>query len=441
MPVWPGTTYHLPIPTTFQPRQAIARSVNHNDRSIVGLVMVAHAMVHTYELSVPILLLIWMAEFGVNEATISLVVSAGFALFGLGALPGGVLVDRFGSGPLITACLLGMGGSFLLLGLAPNLLVVAAALLLWGLAASVYHPSGLALISRGVTERGSAFAYHGMAGNLGIALGPLITSLLLLVYDWRIVVGLLAIPAGAAALYAARVNVDERAAVSADGGKNAESEPISSVSEFVEESRALFVGGFALVLTVAMMSGLYYRGSLTFLPALITEFLGFDGATVTVAGFAFDIARDELSRYVYSGLLMVGVIGQYTGGKLTDRFPVEYGILFGFGALALIALLIVPAASAGVIPFLLIGVALGFTLFLVQPIYQASIAEYSPAEARGLSYGYTYLFVFGVGAIGGVIAGTLLTYFSPMVLFTVLAGFGAIGSTLGFVLIRRSQDV
>ncbi|MFC6732642.1 MULTISPECIES: MFS transporter [unclassified Haladaptatus] len=413
--------------------------MNRNDKSIVGLVMVAHAMVHTYELSIPILLLIWMAEFGVNEATISLVVSAGFALFGIGALPSGVLVDRFGSGPLITACLLGMGGSFLLLGLAPNLLVVAAALLLWGVAASVYHPSGLALISRGVTERGSAFAYHGVAGNLGIALGPLVTSLLLLAYDWRIVVGLLAIPAGLAALYAGRVKVDEQAAVTADGGEETDSEPISSVSEFVSESRALFVGGFALVLTVAMMSGLYYRGALTFLPALITEFLGFDGTTVQLAGFSFDIARDELSRYVYSGLLMVGVMGQYAGGKLTDRVPVEYGIMAGFGTLSVIALVIVPAAAIGVIPFLLVGVALGFTLFMVQPIYQASIAEYTPAAARGLSYGYTYFFVFGVGAAGGVIAGTLLTYFSPMVLFTVLACFGATGSLIGFVLSRRAQ--
>lgn len=67
--------------------------------------MASHAMVHTYELSIPILMTVWLVEFPVTSAT-------------LGTMP----------------------------GIAGITLVLA----LWGIAASAYHPAGLALISNGV---------------------------------------------------------------------------------------------------------------------------------------------------------------------------------------------------------------------------------------------------------------------------------------------------
>jgi MFS family permease len=431
--------------------------VNRNDRSIVGLAMLAHGMVHTYELSIPIFLTIWLVEFSVidlgvatfpvNAATLGVVLTAGYGLFGLGALPGGVLVDRIGSRRLITACLLGMAGSFLLLAVAPGVPTVALALLVWGAAASVYHPAGLAMISKGVEQRGTGFAYHGIAGNLGIGLGPLLAAVLLLFLDWRQVAGVLAIPALGAALFAARVEVDESAAVSADGGDSKASAGVASFAEFREESRLLFAGGFALVFLVVMCSGLYYRGVLTFLPGLLEGYPGFEPVAVAslvpapvadALGLGAGSGRAiEPTRYFYSGLLVVGVVGQYLGGKLTDRIPVEWGITGGFAVLAVIALVFVPVAGLGLGPLLVVGALLGVALFSVQPFYQATVAEYTPAGTRGLSYGYTYLGVFGVGALGATVAGTILTYAGPGVLFLTLAGFGAVASVVGVVLARR----
>ena len=47
--------------------------------------MVGHAMVHTYELAVPILVTVWLAEFSATAATLGAAVSVGYALFGAGA--------------------------------------------------------------------------------------------------------------------------------------------------------------------------------------------------------------------------------------------------------------------------------------------------------------------------------------------------------------------
>jgi len=413
--------------------------VNRNDRAIVGLVMLAHAMVHTYELSIPILVSIWLGPElfpGLTEATIGLSVTVGMALFGLGALPAGVLADAYGSQRLIVGCLVGMGVSFLLLGIAPSIPLVTVALVLWGLAASVYHPSGLSLISKGVDERGRAFAFHGMAGNLGIALGPLVTTLLLVAFDWRTVVTVLALPAGIAAAVALRVDVDEAAAVQADGGSDHGGEEsadarasgsVASIGEFLADSRRLFAGAFLAVFGVVMLSGLYYRGVLTFLPELLGDLRMF--APVTIGG-----AELQPARYVYAGLLMVGMAGQYLGGYLTDRLPTEWGIAGAFGLLAVVTLAFLPAADAGLVPLLVASAGLGFFLFTVQPLYQATVAEYTPAGSRGLSYGYTYLGVFGVGALGAAVAGTVLTYASATGLFLVLAAFAATASGLGVVL-------
>src|SRR6056297_3910429 len=197
--------------------------MDDNDRAIVSFTGLAHALVHTYELSIPILVVVWLTEFPVTTTTLGTVVAVGYGLFGAGALPGGVLTDRYGSNTLVTVCLVGMGASFLLLSVAPNVPTIAVALGLWGLAASVYHPAGLALISTGVEARGTGFAYHGMAGNAGIALGPLVTAVLLLVADWRVVAAALVVPAVVAVGYARTAEFDETAAVSVDGGDSAES--------------------------------------------------------------------------------------------------------------------------------------------------------------------------------------------------------------------------
>jgi MFS family permease len=429
--------------------------MNGNDRSIVGLVMLAHGMVHTYELSLPIFVSIWLVEFdvlrvagmevAVTQATLGLIVTAGYALFGLGALPGGIVVDRIGSRRLIAACLFGMGGAFLLLGAAPNLLVVAFALLAWGATASVYHPAGLTLISKGVTERGTGFAYHGIAGNLGIGLGPLVTATLLLVMDWTTVALVLAVPAGVAGLYALRAEFDETAGVdgvAADGGGGSSAGTgVDSLGEFVTASRHLFVGAFAVVFVVVVANGLFYRGVLTFLPNLLEGLPGFEPVALSAIVPGLDGAGRTLDpeRYFYAGLLLVGVAGQYVGGKLTDRLPPEYGIAAAFAVLAVLAVAFLPVAALGIGPLLVFGALFGVTLFTAQPLYQAAVADHTPAGTRGLSYGYTYLGGFGVGALGGALAGAILTYADAGALFATLAGIALVASTFALLLIRRER--
>jgi len=415
--------------------------MNGNDRAITGFTMVGHAMVHTYELSIPILMTVWLVEFPVTSATLGSVVAVGYGLFGIGALPGGVLVDRFGSRRLIVACLFGMGVAFLSLGVMPGIGGIAAAIALWGVAASVYHPAGLALISNGVEKRGAAFAYHGMAGNVGIAGGPFVTALLLLAADWRTAAMALAVPALGAAVAGATVDFDETAAVAAADGGTTPATDIDSLPGFLTATRELFTVGFLTVFVLVLFNGLYYRGMLTFLPNLLGDFLDplVDVAPDEGIGPIPDgpLAREfDLSQYLYAGLLAVGIGGQYVGGRLTDAVEPERGLTAMLAGLVAIALVFVPASRT--LPTLLgVSVALGFVLFAMQPLSQATIANHSPPGHRGLSFGYTYLAIFGIGALGASITGVALTYGSPTAVFVLLAGFAAVALALGLSVLAR----
>lgn len=408
--------------------------MNGNDRSIAGFTMLAHGTFHTYELSIPLFVVIWLDVFDVSAFVLGIVVSIGYGLIGVGALPSGVLADQYGSRRLIVAAVLGMGAGFFLLALAPNVYTLCAAIVVWGAAASIYHPAGLSLISRGAEERGTVFAYHGVGGNVGTAFGPLLAALLLIFLDWRVVVVALAVPAIAVVILGSSIEFDETAATAADGGEQSPSETDESDDGFdlrgiVADSRLLFTTGFALAFVIVMLYGTYYRGLLTFMPDMIADLPQF--GTYTIMG-----QSAEPSQYIYTGLLMVGILGQYAGGRVTDHVRTEYALLATLTALAVLAVVFLPAASVGVAPFLAVCAVLGFCLYATAPIYQVVIAEYAAEDVHGLSYGYTYLGMFGIGAGGAALAGALLTYFSAPVLLGALGAIALLAAGLVVVVLR-----
>jgi len=424
------------------------------ERRIVGFTAGSHGLVHTYELSIPILLTVWVEEFSTTAAALGVVVTLGYGLFGVGALPGGILVDRIGSKPLILACLVGMAGSFLLVSLAPTLPVLAAAVAIWGLTASVYHPAGLSLLSKSIDRRGTALGYHGIGGNLGIALGPLATALLLLAFDWRLVTAALALPPVAVAAYGVTVDADgsdsgvpgdtdgpdSDGPADADGSEEASADGTKgevSASSIVADTRLLAGGGFVIVFAFVTFSGLYYRTFLTFLPDLLGDVLGGLVDLRLVDPDSPYADQFDVGRYLYVAVLTIGVFGQYLGGRIADRVPPERGLIALMAVLSALALLFVPATAA-VGTFVAASLALGVALFTVQPLSQATVAAHSPSEARGLSFGYTYVGIFGVGALGSTLAGTVLTRAGPRELFVVLAVIAALGAVSASAVSRFS---
>jgi len=394
-----------------------------NDRGVVTFTALAHALFHTYELSIPLFIGVWMVEFDASAALVGTVVGAGYALVGIGAPVSGVLSDRLGSRRLITLSVVGMGCGFALVSLADSVVVLGGAMLVWGAFASLYHPAGLSLISRSAEERGTVFAYHGAGGNVGTAFGPLVTALLLLTVTWQFAVGLLALLAFVAALVGLRIEFD------AVGGDGTTASLGAEVRRTVAESRALFGAAFTVAFVAILLYGTYYRGLLTFLPDVLAE----SPSLVPIDLFGHEV---DPAQYVYTGLLTVGIAGQYAGGRLTDRVPSTAAFVAAFAVLAGLAVAFPVARSGGIVPLVGVCLALGFVVYGTAPIYQVVIAEHAADDAHGRSYGFTYLAMFGVGAAGASLAGVVLTHATSSVLFGALGVVAAVGCGFGLWLRR-----
>ncbi|WP_293029305.1 MFS transporter [Natronococcus sp.] len=403
--------------------------MDRNDRRIARFTMLGHATFHLYELTIPLFVVVWLEAFDVSAAVLGTVVAVGYALIGIGALPSGALADSYGSKRLVVLSMAGMGGGFVLIALAPSLPLLAVALVLWGAAASLYHPAGLSLITRGSERQGTVLAYHGVAGNVGTAVGPLVAALLLTFLDWRLVAGLFAVPAILAILVAGRLEFAERTATDSKESATTDADGFSAI---VAQSRVLFVGSFLLVFAIAVLAGTYYRGLFTFLPDVLAGLPVFE--PVEIAGETF-----EPSQYAYAGLLLVGAAGQYAGGRLSDSRSPERTIVAVFLALIVVSLSFPVVTSFGLLATVAICALLGFFVFMEAPIHQALIGEYVAADVQGLSFGYTYLGVFGIGAAGASIAGIALTYGGTALLFVALAALPTGGLLLAATLLARSR--
>ena len=398
--------------------------LNQNDKAIANFTMLGHSLVHWFETSIPIFLVVWLGEFPeTSVAVFGIVVALGYAPFGLGALPAGILADQYGPKRMVLFCVGGMSIAFFLLAFARSVVTILLALILWGVAASVYHPSGLALISTGAEERGSVFAYHGIAGNVGIALGPFVTATLLMFgLQWQTVAAVLAVPGLIGIVYGFYVTFDPAAATEADDV--AASGEAMSLSELVSNSRQLFMSAFALVFLIVTFEGLFYRGVLTYLPEILHEM-----PAIAVLDLPTNLEGIEPADYIYVGLLIIGISGQYVGGKLTDRVSAESGLAALFLLFAALAIVFIPASTMGLGTVIILCAALGFVLFAIQPFYQEAVAIHTPPDTRGLSYGFTYLGEFGLGATSIALGGLALG-FDRRLFFILLAGFATTGLLL-----------
>src|SRR3989449_831482 len=230
--------------------------MRREDRRVVAVLGFLHGVVHANILSIPVFLLAWKTEFGVDDVTLGLLAAAGYGLYGLGAVPFGFLADRGTPARLLLLCAGGIAVSMLGVAASPSVPLLAVSLGALGLFSGIYHPTGLSIISRAVAEQGRGMGWHGMGGSLGIASGPAYVGTALAVgWSWRPVASLLVIPGlvSLALLTFARLPTETSTAV-----------PATSRAHVGLLSRS-----FAFILLVYMFAGFAYQGGLPFLPRFV----------------------------------------------------------------------------------------------------------------------------------------------------------------------------
>lgn len=384
------------------------------EKRVLSITCLGHALSHVYILIFATALIALRNEFQVSLTQITRIGTLSYLVYGLGAFPSGILAARTNAKFTLRLFYLLSGLAAALIGLTDSLALFTAGLILLGLAGSLYHVSGLTLISHVMEKRGRAMGLHGVAGSAGIALTPALTGLIISALGWREAYLILAAPGLAGFLFLLLDRTIPQAHV--------------EMHESASQKRGMLPIHVILVAAGVMcVNGLIYRGFMTMLPTYISE-------NVRIAGFSGVVTGGVFSTVILS----VGMIGQFTGGHLSDR-------------MSMIRLYL--AAVALTLPFmLLIGftenmslvvAALLFALFHFpqQPIENHLIAHLIPPRLVSWGYGIKFTLTFGVGSFAAGLAGLVADNQGLSSVFLALAGLIVLSALLIALLIPKEKEI
>jgi MFS family permease len=337
-----------------------------NERRVLLLAGVAHFSAHFFELMFPTIAVALALETGTPLAEVLGWSFVGYLLFGLGALPAGLLTDRLGGRRMLVGGLLGTGVAALGAGYASPGRPLALLLAAIGLASSVAHPASMSIISHTVAARGRALAVNGIFGNAGIALTPAVTAVLVARLGWQRTYFAVGLVVCALAAVFATVPLDERPL-------RRESQPVGA------SGREWGLVLFALLCLTSALGGISYRATTLAQPAYFAE-------RVSLLGYG------ATTSLVY----LLGIGGQYLGGVFADRHDLRW-LYLAFHAASIPALLLV----AGTHELALVASASTFIFFSLgmQPIENSLFARFTPTRWRATGYGLKFVMTFGVGSL------------------------------------------
>jgi MFS family permease len=373
----------------------------------LGTIYAAHGVNHGLVLVFPAVLVALREQFDASFTTLGSIATVSTMLFGLGALPAGLLTDRLGA-PRVLRVFAGVSVACLVLAaVAPTLGWLAVALALLGAAGALYHPSGLAELTLSAPRGGRVFGLHGGWGNVGTAVAPLLAGAIAAAWTWRASFAL-------AAVAAALLLVALTRGVRFDRALPEQAPPAPG-----ERSRA----ALTVIMFLAVAEGFVFQGFVTFLPAFMAEVGGLGPAAAAKGGVLAGV------------VLLVGAGGQLVGGRLAETegrtVALRYAGLYG---LALAAGLAVWAAGASPLAVVLAGL-MSALIFVGQPLTNQLIARSTETGRRGAAYGTYFAVSFGIGSLAGAVGGLVADSAGLAAVFGLL-GLVATVNALGGLVVR-----
>ena len=323
-----------------------------------------------------------LTEVGVGAITTTRELAAGLV-----TLPGGFMADRLRRhwGLVLALCMGGFGLGWLLMGLSPVYPLLLVGMATVATAASIWHlPSMAALSHHFPHRRGTAFSIHGVGGQIGDAVAPPLTGILLGLMSCR---GIISIYAVVPLFLAFLVFWAFRSI-----GRTEEAEPVRpDLRSQIENTKQVLKNPVLWGITlVAGLRGMAFLALFTFLPLYLDN----------------DLEMSQLARGLHLGLLVaVGVVSTPVMGYLSDRFGRKPVLIPGLLGLCGLSLLLVDFGE-GITLAVLIGL-LGLFLFSDQPILTAAAMDIVGHGVATTTLGVLSFSRFVLGAASPIIAGAL----------------------------------
>src|SRR6218665_2080061 len=153
------------------------RSQARRDYGTISLIGLAHGTSHFFHMLLVPLFPAFKAEFGLSYSELGLLVTTFFVISGIGQALAGFLVDRTGARPVLFAALSCFVLASIAAGLATGFTGLMLAAALAGLGNSPFHPVDFTILNKPLSPPPPrhAFSVHGITGNIGWALGAVLS--------------------------------------------------------------------------------------------------------------------------------------------------------------------------------------------------------------------------------------------------------------------------
>ena len=376
--------------------------MNANERKILSTTCFGHFMSHFNMLVFPALVLPLTERYGLGFAPVLALSFWMYLLFGVTALPWGLLSDRLGAKPLLLIFYTGAG----FCGLASGWFVddpgtFSLCLAGVGLFSGIYHPAGLGLISKGIERMSMALGYNGMAGNAGLAAAPILAGLINHYYGIETAFYFLGGCNLCGALLMVALPLQEP----------------EKKKKLAGDTPGRLVLAFAILCVAMMLGGVAYRCATVVLPSYFE--LRNPGLLAYLGSLDwFPASRNVAATALSSMVFSIGMLGQYLGGRVAERFEPRRGYLvFHLVALPLALLM----AYTTDVPLLIVTICYMFFLLGMQPIENTLVAYLTPDRLRHSAYGTKFILTFGVGSVAVYLVGWIKTQWSLSAVFVAMA--------------------
>lgn len=379
------------------------RSAGGVNRAGLALTTSAHTVDDLYQGAVPALLPFLAAERGYSFAAIAGLMTAATVLSSVAQPLFGWWADQRERRWLIpagiSAAALGVG----LAGLFSSYALTWAVIAVSGVGVAAFHPQAARSARQAVGNSNRAMAVFALGGNAGYALGPLITTPVLLLAGVR-GTPLLIIPAALMAiLLLARLGkvLDGPAA---SGRRHALPKGVDDWAAFVR------------LTVVVIVRSIFFFAITSFLALYFMHHLG---TSKTVGNAALTV------------FLVAGAAGTLIGGWIGDRFDRLASIRVGFGLAvpAMAAFVLVSGTAAG---FVFVAVA-GVACFIPFAVFVMLGQDYLPNRI-GTASGLTVGLAVTVGGLFSPLFGWLADHTSLRFMFAVLIALPALAFALSFLM-------
>jgi len=343
------------------------------------LITIGHGLTHWYPATFYLLLPLIGNELGLSYSQIGLIMTCNYIAAAIANIPGGILVDTVGrKGLLMAVSLFWIGFPYLLIGFTHSYAMLLVCVALVGFGNSLWHPTAIPTLGRRYPERkGLVLSIHGMGGNVGDAIAPIVIGAALSFFAWREVVVLNLVPGLVVALLLF-VFLGTMRLGGAKGGEETQSFAayLSGVRDLLR-NRSL-----VLLSTGSAFRTMTQSTLLTFLPVYLAHDMGYSPFWVGACLFALQAA---------------GFAASPVAGHLSDRLGRKQILV---GSMLSSAVVLAAMAFTGGSPlFIALVAVLGFFLYATRPVIQAWMLESTPKHLGGSSIGI----LFGAQAVGAAL--------------------------------------